>query len=71
MPIAKAPEYRIIKRSGAKVEYLRHEGHSHYWTTKKEDAMVYTRLSVAVELCKQKFGSEVVAADGSVAFPTS
>lgn len=63
-------EYRIIKRSGAKLEYLRHEGHTHHWTPKVADAMVYTILKVASDLCAKVQGTEVITPDGKTVWIT-
>lgn len=47
----------VIKRvRGQKTEYLRHEGHEHFWTQKREDAMVYSRIDVAQALAEKKIG---------------
>lgn len=46
----------IIKRDGANVKFLRHEGHNHYWTQNRTEAMEYTKLEVAQALADQKGG---------------
>jgi hypothetical protein len=61
-------EYRIMRRSGSKVEWLRHQDCNHFWTQKKDEAMVYTDLGVATALCQQKTGTEVQDSNSTTAF---
>lgn len=51
----------ITKRDGETVKFLRHEGHRHYWTLKRTEAMEYTKLDVAQALASQQ-GGKVEAA---------
>lgn len=37
----------VIKRDGATVKFIRHEGHKHYWTLQRTEAMEYTKIEVA------------------------
>lgn len=47
----------IIKRiRGQKTEYVRHEGHQHFWTERIDEAMVYTNQQVAAELANKLIG---------------
>ena len=46
----------IIKRDGEAVKFLRHEGHKHYWSPQRRDAMEYTKLEVAQELAQSNGG---------------
>lgn len=61
-------EFRILRRNGGKVEYLRHEGHSHFWSRDINDAMIYTKLDLASELCRKVQGTEVVTTIGDTAY---
>lgn len=56
----KESAFIIIKRDGQNVKFLRHEGHKHYWTPNKSDAMEYSKIEVAQALAEQNKG-EVVA----------
>lgn len=53
-------QFIIIKRDGATVKFLRHEGHNHYWTLLRTEAMEYTNLDVAQALAA-KYHGEVQA----------
>jgi len=56
------PENRFIitKRDGATVKFLKHEGHVHYWTMQRTEAMEYTKIDVAEALAKKQ-GGQVAA----------
>ncbi len=53
-------QFIVIKRDGETVKFLRHEGHNHYWTLKRDEAMEYSKLETAEALAK-KNGGEVAA----------
>lgn len=46
----------IVKRDGSSVKYLRHEGHNHYWSNERRDAMEYSKLEVAQALAEKNRG---------------
>jgi hypothetical protein len=48
----------IIKVEEGKVQFLRHEGHNHFWTKNRTEAMEYTRRDIAQGLA-EKYGGEV------------
>jgi hypothetical protein len=51
----------IIKRDGATAKFLRHEGHNHFWTLQRTEAMEYTKLEVAEALAKKNGGTVSLA----------
>lgn len=52
------PKYIIIKQDGSQVKFVRHQGHQHYWSTQRTEAMEYTRMDVAQALA-EKMGGKV------------
>ena len=52
----KPTEFIICRQSAGKHEYLRHEGHAHFWTTRRDEAMIYTRQDVAQALADKYQG---------------
>jgi hypothetical protein len=56
----KTSEFRVVKTKDGK-RYLIHEGHSHRWSSNKEDAMIYTKIEVAQALAT-KYSGEIEAA---------
>lgn len=50
------PKYIVIKVDGTQVKFLRHQGHGHYWSTQRIDAMEYTRMDVAQALAEKNGG---------------
>lgn len=52
----KESRYLVIKRDGERVKFLKHEGHMHYWTTQRDEAMEYTKIDVAQALASKERG---------------
>ncbi len=48
--------YIIIKMEGMSTKYLRHEGHQHFWTFIRSEAMEYSKLDVAQGLAEKMKG---------------
>lgn len=56
--MSKENRYIVIKKDGERVKFLRHEGHNHYWSQQRTEAMEYTKIDVAQALA-QMHGGEV------------
>jgi hypothetical protein len=54
--MSKESRFNVVKGDGAERKYLRHEGHKHFWSTQKRDAMEYTKIEVAQALANQNGG---------------
>lgn len=52
----KESRYIIIKKDGAALKFLRHEGHNHFWSQNRSEAMEYTRIDVAQALAEKMKG---------------
>ena len=57
----KESRFIITKRDGATTKFLKHEGHNHFWTLQRYEAMEYTKIEVAEALAKQNHGTVTLA----------
>lgn len=54
-------KFIIVKRDGETTKFLKHEGHNHFWTLQRTEAMEYSKIAVAEALAKKNGGTVTLA----------